>query len=168
MVYNIRSPEQWRIVSGAIDFQDKTVLDLGCGRGDILAFAAEAGAHVTGIDSDKTNIEYIHNTYPAIEAIEETVNFLEAAPKTDIIICFSVLPYLVEPLFFVLQWINHHSEVAFIECQYSGDGPGFEFLTDNDVMEKWLLVAAEFKKVEAIGHTVVEGRNTKRVIWMCE
>ena len=168
MVYNTRSPEQWRIISEHIDFQGKTVLDLGCGKGDILAFAAEAGAHVTGIDSDKANIEYVRITYPEIEVIEQTVNFLEAAPKTDIIICFSVLPYLVEPLFFVLQWINRHSEVAFIECQYAGDGPGFEFLTDNDDMEKWLFSAAQFEKVEAIGHTLVEGRNTKRYIWMCE
>jgi len=43
-----------------------------------------------------------------------------------------------------------------------------KFLTNNDDMEEWLLAAGKFEKVKAIGHTLVEGRNTKRYIWMCE
>lgn len=167
MVYNVRAPEQWEIIFQQIDFQGKTVLDLGCGKGDILSFASEAGAHVIGIDNDKVNIEYIRNTYPKTSIIEGDIDCLTQVGQMDIIICFSVLPYLAYPKR-ALHWINFNSEVALIECQYAGDGPGLHFLTNNDDMKEWLLVAGQFKKVEVIGHTVVEGRDKRRYIWMCE
>jgi len=170
-VHNTRSPEQWEIITRHIDFEGKTVLDLGCGRGDILIRAFEAGAQVIGIDKDKENVEYIRSACPKIEVIEDTIHDLpvlsELDIQQDIIICFSVLPYLYGPGY-TLQWINDHSEVALIECQYADDGPGFHFLWGNDEMEFWLLEVGQFKKVKPIGHTLVEGRNKKRFIWMCK
>lgn len=173
MAYNVRSPEQWAIISKQIDFQGKTVLDLGCGKGDILFCADNAGADVTGIDNDIKNIAFIQNNFPKIEAKIWDIDklplstYFQTNYYTGISICFSVLPYLRRPEI-TLKWISHHSDIAFIECQYVGDGPGFAFLTDNDAMREWLLVAGQFEKVQPIGHTIVEGRNKKRFIWMCE
>lgn len=167
MVYNVRAPEQWRIIYPCTDFKDKTVLDLGCGKGDILAFAAEAGAYCIGVDNDRSNTEYLKSAYPKAETIYENIDRLLVWPQSDIVICFSVLPYLPRPEH-TLQWINIHSEIAFIECQYAGDGPGLHFLTNNDDMEKWLLSAGQFTEVKAIGYTLVTGRDKRRYIWMCE
>lgn len=166
MAYNVRSPKQWAIISEQVDFKDKTVLDVGCGKGDILFRVFDAGAQVTGIDKDDANIRYIHNIRPEVDLFFDDIELM-TTHWVDIIICFSVLPYLKRPEI-TLKWISHHSDIAFIECQYAGDGPGFAFLTDNDAMREWLLVAGQFEKVQPIGHTIVEGRNKNRFIWMCE
>lgn len=167
MAYNVRSPKQWAIISEQVDFQGKTVLDLGCGKGDILFRACDAGATTLGIDMDQNNVKHILDIRPEINVGVGDIEFMPAWPWIDIIICFSVLPYLKYPER-LLEWINRKSKVAFIECQYSGDGPGFAFLTDNDAMREWLLAAGQFEKVQPIGHTFVEGRNKNRFIWMCE
>ena len=170
-MHNIRSPEQWDIISSHVDFQGKTVLDLGCGKGDILLRAFDAEAIVCGIDYDNENFKYIQNACAEIQIvcadIADIDSLREWSSKVDIVICFSVLPYLERPGD-TLKWINAHSDIALIECQYAGDGPGFDFLTDNDDMKQWLLQIGKFKEAEPIGHTFVEGRNTKRIIWRCE
>jgi SAM-dependent methyltransferase len=167
VVHNVRSPEQWSIISRHIDFQGKTVLDLGCGKGDILFRAFEAGAKAIGIDLVAENVKYIQETYPDIEVAVDNIESMIEIFGIDIIICFSVLPYLRNPGV-ILQWINGHSDIAFIECQYAGDGPGFSGIHDSNDMREWLLTSGQFKKAEPIGYTLVEGRNKKRYIWMCE
>ncbi len=171
-VHNIRSPEQWDIISSHIDFKGKSAIDLGCGKGDILFCAHDAGADAMGIDSDPKNARYAVDVWHrGIKILQGDIDLLDEWPwpleKSDIIICFSVLPYLQRPEH-ALKWINQHSDIALIECQYAGDGPGFSFLTGNDDMKEWLLKYGEFEKVDIIGHTLVEGRNKKRFIWRCE
>lgn len=185
-IHNTRSPEQWEIISRHIDFKGKSVLDLGCGKGDILFRAFEAGAEAMGIDRDAENIRYITPKIKVFNLnllnmrnfdqefviasrhnVPEVINFLDMMEPIDVIICFSVLPYLDNPEG-VLEWINRHSKIALIECQYSGDGPGFHFLTSNDIMRGWLMLWGKFQKVQLIGHTLVKDRDKKRYIWMCE
>lgn len=169
--HNTRSQAQWDIISRHVDFRSKTVLDLGCGKGDILACAIEAGASVIGLDYDRDNTEYIRQTLPGAGVINKDIDLFTAVNPmryyTDIVICFSVLPYLKRPER-ALKWMNDHSKIALIECQYAGDGPGFSFLTGNDDMREWLVSAGQFEDVSPIGYTVVEGRNKKRYIWMCK
>lgn len=190
-VHNVRSPQQWEKISRHVNFKGKSVLDLGCGKGDILIRAFEAGARVIGIDKGKQNIEYIRSVQSEIKvkdgdldllnmrdfdkapvigprySVPEFINFLDMLEPVDVIICFSVLPYLNNPEGFV-EWIKQHSKISFIECQYSGDGPGFRFLNSNDDMSDWLMLWGKFQKVEPIGHTLVEDRNKNRFIWMCD
>lgn len=168
-VHNIRSPEQWDIISEHIDFKGKSVIDLGCGKGDILIRAFDAGAKVLGVDNDGDNIEHIRSVHPDVPVLNDDLNYVEVWYKgeEDIVICFSVLPYLAWAEN-TLRWINHHSDIALIECQYDGDGPGFHFLTDNLHMHEWLLKSGGFEKADVIGFTLVEGRDRKRFIWRCE
>lgn len=170
-VHNVRSPEQWEIISRHVDFKGKTVLDLGCGKGDILFRVFDAGAQIIGIDKDEKNIEYIRSCCSEIEVIKDDLHDLPVLSvsdaQQDVIICFSVLPYLLGAGY-TLRWINEHSAIALIECQYAGDGPGFHFLWGNGEMESWLLEVGQFEKVKVIGHTFVAGRNKNRFIWMCE
>jgi hypothetical protein len=84
----------------------------------------------------------------------------------DIIICFSVLPYLSDPTA-TLHWIRNHSNQALIECQYSGDGPGFDWLKDDYDMQRWLEQAG-FETIEPIGKTLVKDRDKYRTIWLCQ
>lgn len=174
MVHNIRSPEQWDIIYDHVYFQGKTVIDLGCGKGDIVFRAFDAGANIYGVDLDAKNIEYILSVSPHvkvvmndIETMMRDLDYVGMWDPVNIIICFSVLPYLKQPGD-VLKWINDHSDIALIECQYAGDGPGLDFLSGNDDMKEWLLQVGGFKEVDVIGHTLVEGRNKKRFIWRCQ
>lgn len=181
-IHNTRSPEQWDIISKYIDFKDKTVLDLGCGYGDILFRCWAAGAKAaTGIDNDRDILIRLadfakENKIPKDDLFLirfdlnriDNLRFMfdkDADFFSDIIICFSVLPYLKQP-FTVLEWMQSHSKISLIECQLSGDGPGFGMIQTDDHMRDWLTLAG-WQSVEAIGHTMVKEGRYKRTIWMC-
>lgn len=165
IVHNTRSPEQWQIISKYIYFNGKTVLDLGCGYGDILAFCREAGAIVTGLERDMMVVVSAQRQHPGLNIRQGLAEFMPFGPF-DVIICFSVLPYLAVP-FDVLKDIWRNCKQALIECQYAGDGPGFAWLQNDDDMRRWLAEAG-WQKIEAIGRTFVEGRDKFRTIWLCE
>jgi hypothetical protein len=58
-------------------------------------------------------------------------------------------------------------EISLVECQYAGDGPGFEDIeNDNDFQE--LLWKAGFAWAQPIGRTFVKGRDKYRTIWYCK
>lgn len=157
---NSRSSEQWRIISKHIDFKGKVILDLGCGHCDILIQCIQAGAKCYGVDHNPPDeFKGVVN----VRTIEDWMQFDN--DYYDVIICFSVLPYLEYP-FSVIQWIKDHSEIALIECQYSGDGPGFPSIKDDKDMRDYLNLA-DFDSVEPIGKTLVEDRNKFRTIWLC-
>lgn len=177
-VHNTRSPAQWEIISKHVDFEGKTVLDLGCGHGDLLWRAWRAGAKsLEGVEKKLETDREIYkrlmgdlnaacdNLYLMLE-IENIIRATRQRGHYDVVICFSVLPYLQDP-FTCLCWICDHSEQALIECQYSGDGPGFDWLKDDDDMRDWLEQAG-FETVEPIGKTLVKDRDKYRTIWLCQ
>ena len=45
-----------------LGFQDKHILDIGCGRGELIRYAINKGAIATGIDYSKSAIKYAKNT----------------------------------------------------------------------------------------------------------
>lgn len=179
-VHNTRAPEQWRIISEHVDFDDKTVLDLGCGYGDLLWRAWGAGAfQFWGIDYSSSIVKRGNdfarkeNDFTLVDFIERDIEkwILDVAEKFgditfDIIICFSVLPYLADPVA-ALHWIREHSTQALIECQLAGDGPGFDWLKSSQDMRRW-LDSIGWKSVERIGWTVIKDRGTSRGIWLCQ
>lgn len=169
-VHNGRSPEQWEIISKRVDFADKSVIDLGCGYGDILAMCRAARALEIGIERDERIAVSAMKRYPGLNvwvfSIEDVMELKETPDlHFDVSICFSVLPYLDDPDA-ALDWMRTVSGIALIECQYHGDGPGPERLKNDDDMRRW-LEGIGWKSVEPIGKNLVKIRNLYRTIWMC-
>jgi len=166
VIHNLRSPEQWHIISEHYDFKDKSVIDLGCGWCDLLVSAKNAGASdCIGIDKERHFYD-VRGVSVIATDLEKWVDSIGCANATyDVALCFSVLPYLNDPGG-VLEWMEQHAQVSFIECQYKDDGPGFTYLKSDDDMRDWLEL--RWPSVKPIGHTIVKDRNKKRTIWMCE
>lgn len=157
---NTRSPEQWDIIRAEVDFVGKKVLDLGCGHGDLLMFAQNAGANVLGVDN-KSTITTKQRKIPVLPmSIQDYL--LRRPSHFDVVFCFSVLPY-VRDIDAILDGLRDIADIAFVEVQLKGDGPGT--MTE---AELWGLLAEQWESVRKIGHTVVQGRNTERPIWLCE
>lgn len=175
MSYNKRFPEMWKILTRHIDFEGKTLLDVGCGYGDLIIAAYEQGATVYGMDRSDSVISYLlGNNSNRIKTgkftvIQHDINLFlsvtnEEDDKFDILTCFSVLPYLQSPK----QILRNFSEVAkvvIIECQYYGDGPGLSWIRDDTDMS--MLLQDIWPNVRKIGQTFIENRNRYRGIWIC-
>lgn len=173
---NTRAEAMWRIISQQVNFRKKSVIDLGCGHGEMLWRAYVAGAReVQGIDKDWSKISWvgdrlegdggtnvIANVDASLENLNTAIN--ESWFGYDIAMCFSVLPYL-DDIPATLQWMASHFELCLIEAQYEpepynigvkSDEEMFSFLRDNG-----------FEIVVNLGKTYVEIRETHRTIWAC-
>lgn len=76
-----------------------TVLDIGCGNGNISIPLASLGYKVLGIDTDAASIEYAkkRNVFPNASFKTTDIAELEADEKFDAIICSEVLEHLDDP-----------------------------------------------------------------------
>lgn len=161
---NSRAQKQFEILTKKVDFLNKTVIDLGCGHGDILFMSSISGASsCVGVDYNQSivnqnklkntgNVSFVH------QSIEEFIA-KNASAYFDVSVCFSVLAYLSSPES-VVNWMKSHSKIAFIESQYNGDGPGFLQIHNDYQMQKWIGSG------DWIGETYIEGRDRWRSIWM--
>ncbi len=177
---NQRAGEMWEQIVAAVDFRDKSVMDLGCGYGDFSVLALEAGAlYVTAIDRDfivaHQALDAIHEAgyfdadkaMVVIDNIDRVIHIDDGRyDKHDIIMCFSVLPYL-DSMGATLKWIYDNSDLALIECQYFGDGPGPDDIVHDGDMD-FILHATGWQDVEKIGETDVVIRPATRSIWKCK
>jgi len=179
MDVNIRSAEMWVLINQNDGFNGLTVVDFGCGYGDLLAFALRAGAsQVMGVDRDQKTLNTAAQKCGGLNASFYCADFeMDAVQKNvldmmgkgdgvgmDVAFCTSVLPYLKYPGFFA-HWLSEEFDTVYIECQYKGDGPGN--LAENDEeMASWLLNCG-FATAFNVGKTHVEGRDIYRTIWEC-
>lgn len=174
--YNQRADKMWNIISVSYDFEGKSVIDLGCGHGDMMLRAYQAGASkVIGVENNEETYWLTREKVKAYDDISMVLWDIENISgdyrkdkvyHSDVIFCFSVLPYLNSPSK-ILSWIKGHCEVAFLEVQYAGDGPGFKHITDDLDMHDWLRDIG-WKNIEAIGRTHTRIRPAWRTIWRCE
>ena len=158
--------------SHGTSFKDAIVWDFGCGYGDLALCALEAGAAVVYVcDKDwrlvqmamQKCIKYQGRVFGYQFDINVTT-MKWAASHADIGIMTSVLPYLVSPTKVLKQATR--IPLFFLECQYSGDGPGPTWLADRHIMSNYLEDCG-FWEWAKIGETLVEDRNTTRDIWAC-
>lgn len=174
-LYNTRAEDMWEIIQKRVSFADKTVLDVGCGRADLLVRAWCAGAQVVyGIDNSPISLQDARmRTWPLVKEgahiffmQKNLEHWSDRWPgHHNIIICTSVLPYLVDRDR-ILKRIKRDSDIAIIECQYKGDGPGLENIKNDDQMRKW-LGEFEWDSVERMGKTDIVSRDMKRTLWKC-
>jgi 2-polyprenyl-3-methyl-5-hydroxy-6-metoxy-1,4-benzoquinol methylase len=177
MTHNTRAPQICEIVTQAVDFTGKKVLDLGCGYGDLMICAARAGASaVSGIDHMPTvtsiarsniaeaGLGHICLVYNPMDIDKLAAFTIPMFQDIDIVFCFSVLPYL-RNIPGVAGWMRKMFKMAFFEIQSEGDGPGLEFLGNDDIVFRFLNYY--WDNVAIIGQTLVKDRNKYRTIWMC-
>jgi len=149
-------------------FSGKVVVDIGCGYGDLLLKSAEHGASkCIAIDKDTSVARsklYGANVYE----VEMDIDRYPLTPflnESDIAFCTSVLPYL-KNYDRILGEMAGSGVICFIECQYAGDGPGFDQIKDDADMKEFLL--RYFKSADIIGRTEVKDGKYQRTIWRCK
>lgn len=174
-IHNERSPEQWEIIKD-IDFGD-TVVDFGCGYADLLFRIAQQCEvdYLIGVEENPSivfrNMDIAEKGFLNVQFHNEDImDWIEVWETTgndiDTAICFSVLPYfdVGRPDYF-LAWLANNAKQSLIECQYRGDGPGFDGIEDDYDMADWLRFF--WDDYEPIGRTTVDYRGVDRTIWIC-
>lgn len=172
---NTRAESMWRIISQRVDFRHKRVIDLGCGTGDFLWRVRIAGAdQIIGIDTqnkimDLPNIyERLHTPRGGMQGhtgvLAWDLNDYSNLHTGNIAFCFSVLPYLDNPIGF-LTWMANSFSLCLIEVQYIPEPYNIGKTNDKEMGE--LFKECGFKNMESIGATHVKIRDAWRSIWMC-
>lgn len=170
--YNTRAPDMWSLISKNVDFEGKSVLDLGCGYGDFLLLAHYAGASkIAGVDNNSRIISKVRERIDKkaknshIRLYIEDIETL-SLKDWDIVLCFSVLPYLNNPDK-LLNKIYFNSKIALIEAQYQGEPYCLQNIKNDKDMREWLQ-SIGWDCITNLGYTDVEIRNAKRTIWRCK
>lgn len=170
---NTRAVAMWDIISKSdIDFTNKSVVDFGCGHGEMLWRIGQAGAeYALGIDRI-----FSFNLMDVVSACENVhytdVHHIKAhydsdlnmKREFDIAICFSVLPYLHHES--MLKWMSPRFETCLIEAQYLPEPYNVDVFNDSE-MEN-LLKSCGFSDNRVIGKTYVDIRDVWRSIWICK
>jgi len=168
---NRRADKMWEQIDQAVYFYPGAeVIDLGAGYGDLAIRAAGYGAHVTVVEQVphvlSEGLGSVDNKFHITVKIDDIERYIKHHNEEYwyVAFCTSVLPYMSNPDA-VLDWMSKHAKMSVIECQYAGDGPGFEnILTDVDMTE-WL--EKHWAWVTKIGETVLDIRPASRSIWLC-
>jgi SAM-dependent methyltransferase len=158
------------------NFRGASVLDLGCGYGDLLLGSAFAGAvDITGVDQNLYCLDIARRKIAKLMPTGVRFRFLfmdidirsvlgNSLSWYDIAFCTSVLPYL-ENREMVLSFLSARSSTTFVEMQYYGDGPGpADIKNDNDMRD---MLCKHWSEVEKIGETRTGRTPPTRSIWKC-
>lgn len=161
------------IISSLGSVSGKKILDVGAGYCDLAIFSANAGARVTAIERvafiardarERVQAAGVGDRITIVEQdLEEYLRLVRHG--FDIIYCTSVLPYLVYPDG-ALYNMSKISPTTIVECQYMGDGPGFEYIANDNHMLRYL--SRIWPAVTRIGETVLDIRPATRTIWRCD
>lgn len=166
---NSRAPKMWDIITSRVDFEGKSVIDLGCGTGDFLWRSKKAGARqVVGIDVDMDTCwtakqNCAKEGYAPVILTDDICLLENREEPFDVALCLSVIPYVAN-LPNLMVWMRDNATVSLVECPYSGDGPGPKNIKDDEDMAKILSIF--WDNVEPIGTTDMGPRPGTRTIWL--
>lgn len=159
-----------------VEFQDLVVVDVGANMGYYSFLAADLGAsYVIPIETYAKGCEVIERAariygfYQINTWSQNVKDFPFEKVKPDIVLAFSVLPYLgqpnPEPLTKVLRNMAEHAGVCYIEM---GDGGSELSWCQGDQAFEDLFLACGFQHVEALGQVFTSHSNTRRMLWECK
>lgn len=189
-LYNQRAGQIWEAISNHVDVAGKTILDIGCGGGDLIWRALGHGSgFVTAVDNDLGMILLARGRYRRFLKNNAPVHYLDRCriihfdfcryldgvdrlTKADLVICNSMLPYLPQAATLegfsgtLLPVLARLGNQCVIECQYRGDGPGPSYLTGDDSMTQALRQV--WGNVQKIGETIADKPpgTFKRSLWL--
>jgi hypothetical protein len=84
-------------------FQGKSVLEVGCGEGDLGQYLVRLGSHVVSCDSRASNIRRLKRKYPDRETFIINLDRDSLPAGYDATLCFGVLYHLLNPEWFLSQ-----------------------------------------------------------------
>ncbi len=153
----------------------RNFIDYGCYEGDFVALAAASGFHALGVDqggfrSGENSIRTAEGLWAGSDMVRFVKgNLLDEIPeRASIAMCFSVWPYVAEQVGRTAAevWLSDVialSDVLYFETQYEGDGPGPDYLQDDDHVRMWLEDLGG--QPRAIATIPVTGRDAQRTVW---
>ena len=108
---------------------DLNILEVGCGKGNILLPLAYLGSNIVGFDigSDsisETNRKIKLNNYINVNAFEDNAYTFDLKTKFDLIIVSEVFEHLKSPEILIRQLLSHsHSKTTILVTIPNGFGP---------------------------------------------
>ncbi|MBU1091769.1 class I SAM-dependent methyltransferase [Patescibacteria group bacterium] len=90
-----------------ISWEEKTVLDVGCGTGELAYLVARKGARsVLGVDYSKKAIEIADKSYKSLNPSYRCEDISDVRGKFDVIVMAGVLEHIDNPLLFLKKTKN--------------------------------------------------------------
>ena len=98
-------PDEFSAVFALMSWEDKDVMDAGCGTGDMCALISDAGAKsVLGVDFAESAIEEAQKKYEAPNLKYACINVDEIEQTFDVIISNGTLEHMDDPLGTLKAW----------------------------------------------------------------
>lgn len=172
-----RTARRWIAIRDALGIDNlsgKSLIDLGCHKGDFVAAASVDGMIATGIDRNSKAIEEARRIWKDVPNAGffdyEIIEFLNGSHTVhfDVLLMLSTWPYIVQDYGelsarTVLGMAKERCDILFFESQLFKDGPGPPFFkTDDDVAS----TLSEIGSVEKVVTLRVCGRNAARSVFM--
>ena len=104
-----------------LQFQDRSVLDAGCGVGHLAQFFVQRGCRVVCVDGRQENIERLQVLYPGLEAHVANVETdrLSRYGKFDVVLSYGLLYHLENPVAGLRNLADACAEILLIETVVS-------------------------------------------------
>lgn len=82
-------------LSPILEVQDKAVLDIGCGLGQLFPFLAQHGAaRIVGLEPSERNFEYASRHYPEYQVVKTTLEDYHPGEKFDVAVSIMVFEHI--------------------------------------------------------------------------
>jgi SAM-dependent methyltransferase len=118
-----------------LPFQDKRVIDVGCGIGRFCDILLEQGCTVFCVDGREQNIQTLRQLYPSVQSavVDLEKTDLTTFGAFDIVFCYGLLYHLSNPLGFIQNASRVCREFMILEtCITDADEPILR-LVDEDI-----------------------------------
>lgn len=84
------------LAAAGLELRDRSVLDLGCGSGNVSNLVVELGGRVTGVDISATNVETARSRVSARFVESDALAFESAVESFDVVVLSSFLQHVMD------------------------------------------------------------------------